>query len=374
MIIEAITDSAGLRAFKSQWGALSARAGIHNVFLEWEWLSFWWEQYGAGKRLLVICGIGHGGTVEAIAPLMIRNCRMRGVTLRCVEFIGSGELTPDHLCFICPPHVLPQFSTQVFDYLARMSGDWDAIRLTDMREEDALACAARTVFGPRAVVYARNGVCPYIQLPATWEEYVGTLTSGRRQRIGKYERDLKRNFTVQFSLCDAPLVLTESMARLEDLHTQRMRQKKFDERKATLQGAFWEFQRSFAGSMLEKGRLVMSALRLNGDTAACMYGFVSGGVMSFYLSGIDVRYEKYSVGFVNIINLIREACRRGLGEIDFLRGDEAYKSYFTRSARNNAELIVWRDNFLTGYLRVTDRLISLAKKAAKRLRPVRVPG
>lgn len=375
MIIEAITGSAGLQALKPQWEILSEKTGIANVFLSWEWLSLWWEQYGAGKRLRILCGIEDTGEIAAIAPLMLCDRRMKGITVRCVEFIGSGEITPDHLGFICHPQALPHFSRLVFDYLNNAFREWDALRFTDMREEEALADAARSVFRRSAAVeYAHKGVCPYALLPSSWEEYTRALTSGRRQRIGKYERDLLKSFTVDFSLCDNADALVPLMARLEELHTQRMRQKKFDERKATLQGGFWEFQRRFALRMLEKRRLVMGTLKLNGDPAACMYGFVSGQTMFFYLSGIDVRYEKYSVGFVNIIHLIREAFHLGIREVDFLRGEEPYKFYFTRMVRNNTELVVWRGNPRTWYVRVINALVSFSKKTIKRLKSVLVAG
>jgi CelD/BcsL family acetyltransferase involved in cellulose biosynthesis len=59
--------------------------------------------------------------------------------------------------------------------------------------------------------------------------------------------------------------------------------------------------------------------------AAVYYGFVANGRAYYYLSGFDPSFERLSPGTLIVHHAIQEAVREGAGEMDFLRGREAYK-------------------------------------------------
>ncbi len=341
MELEIYPSLAAFPGGKPGWDELLVSSGTSTAFLGWDWLTLWSEYYASGARTIVLCARGDDGRPCAAVPLLLRERSVAGIRLRCVEFLGSGEVTPDHLGFISPAPLRRQFQLLALEYLAHDLTGWDLIRFTDMAADEGLYNACRDVFGEAAARYSARGTCPYIRLPSSWKEYAATLTSGRRQRIGKYERDLSAAFSVRFSPCPASArELSSQMKRLRELHTQRMRQRDVASRVPGAEPRFWEFQNMFAARMFAEGRLLFATLSLDGEIAACMYAFESAGAAHLYLSGIDIRFEKYSVGFVNIVNLIRVAIERGLREIDFLRGDEHYKSYFTSSSRANTELVV----------------------------------
>jgi CelD/BcsL family acetyltransferase involved in cellulose biosynthesis len=69
----------------------------------------------------------------------------------------------------------------------------------------------------------------------------------------------------------------------------------------------------------------MYALRLEGRTAAVFHGFAARDRTSYYLSGFDPAFERFSPGTLVVGHAIEEAAREGAAEFDFLRGGEPYK-------------------------------------------------
>jgi CelD/BcsL family acetyltransferase involved in cellulose biosynthesis len=76
--------------------------------------------------------------------------------------------------------------------------------------------------------------------------------------------------------------------------------------------------------------------------------------------------------------LFQDAIEQGLGELDFLKGDEPYKLYWTKSVRRYQQVTViggarcleWRYRFLRSFFRAHD-LRRFGLKESLRLRQLR---
>jgi CelD/BcsL family acetyltransferase involved in cellulose biosynthesis len=110
---------------------------------------------------------------------------------------------------------------------------------------------------------------------------------------------------------------------------------------ASLKRNFWKFHNLVAREFAKQGWLFMGVLKAGNSIAACQYAFQYNNKVSFYQSGIDPEYEKYSIGLLSTAYMIKESINRGFGEYDFLRGAELYKSSWTKTYRHNTEIIVW---------------------------------
>jgi CelD/BcsL family acetyltransferase involved in cellulose biosynthesis len=93
------------------------------------------------------------------------------------------------------------------------------------------------------------------------------------------------------------------------------------------------FQEEVTRRALEGGWLRMYVLRLNGETAAVMYGFNYGGRFYFYQHAFDDRFKAHSVGLVLMGLSVRAAIDEGAREFDMLWGVEPYKFLWARESR-----------------------------------------
>ncbi|MFC1980241.1 GNAT family N-acetyltransferase, partial [Chloroflexota bacterium] len=62
----------------------------------------------------------------------------------------------------------------------------------------------------------------------------------------------------------------------------------------------------------------------------------------------NIQYLKYGVGNLYHMYAIREAIKRRLREVDFLKGDEPYKFHWTKSAREYQQIIMVNKSSCSG--------------------------
>ncbi|MHB9155535.1 MAG: GNAT family N-acetyltransferase [Endomicrobiales bacterium] len=353
---------------RDDWNRLLAESDNNCVFLTWEWVRAWWEVFGHGKELRILLGYadGPGNRLVGIAPFVLRKERAFGIPVRSIEFLGSGhEVTPDQLSFIALKGSKAEFINAVFDSVLRMDS-WETVKLRDMRKDRELLRQVReSLPGRYRFRLAYRGVCPFIELPRAWEEYLAGLSSQNRYAIGRKERAISRKFAVEFSLLEGPRDLPQAIETLEALHKKRMQEKRMSG--ASLQKTFWEFHRKIAREFVNKGWLFVGMLKADGQVAACQYAFLYNNKVSFYQSGIDPDFGRYSVGLLSTAYMIRESIQRGLAEYDFLRGAEEYKTRWTRAYRENVELIIWNRTFRALFLFFlfhSRRLLGVMKRKA----------
>ena len=330
--------------FRRQWDDLLARSGNECVFLTWEWTKTWLDVFGDGKQVHIVLGYSPDNILVAMAPMMVRKVSRFGVSLNRLEFLGSGhEVTPDHLGLVTLDAYKQRFEFEFFRYLERVVL-WDVALLRDMREDTGfIERAAGYLDGSYTWALRANGVCPYIELPRSWDEYLATLSPNNRYNIGRKERAISKKSPACFELWKDGGTLSQGMRALQELHRQRMSDKKRDG--ASLEEDFWCFHQRIAHEFHEKGWLLLGVLRMNGRIVACQYAFHYKDRVFFYQSGIDRSFNKYSPGLLSTAHMIRESINAGAVEYDFLRGSEAYKFHWAKAQRKNTEIIIWNNTF-----------------------------
>jgi CelD/BcsL family acetyltransferase involved in cellulose biosynthesis len=71
-----------------------------------------------------------------------------------------------------------------------------------------------------------------------------------------------------------------------------------------------------------------------------MYTFAYKDRLFYYQSGFDPGWQQWSLGTVLIGYCIRDSISRGITEFHYLRGNEEYKSRWTKAVRQTRKLIV----------------------------------
>jgi CelD/BcsL family acetyltransferase involved in cellulose biosynthesis len=346
------------------WDQLLRRSGVTNPFLTWAWhracalaVS---PEGGDGREAIMLHGAT--GDLEAVFPFRVNGDRVANIPVHGVGWAFGDLGCPDHLDLLASPDA-------DLETLVRALADipWQVIRLANVAEGAGNVERFRAACERRGWMTRRRllGRCPYLELPGSWDAYLSGLSAHGRHAIRRKERKLREQHRVV--LTDyLPERLEEGWQHLQRLHTLRW----------AGGGAFrdptWErLHRRFAASLAEAGQLWLLTLDLDSAPAAVWYGFALGETLYHYQSGRDPRWEHERVGTVLMSLIIRRGIERGYRRLDFLRGEEAYKTEWTRTAQPCYEVLVFRAGWRGEALRGLDWVARRVRSSGSHLVPNR---
>jgi CelD/BcsL family acetyltransferase involved in cellulose biosynthesis len=235
---------------------------------------------------------------------------------------------------------------------------WDELVLADLAEDSvAVRLLGRFARELGCEVRHRAGsVCPYVALPPSWREYLGTLSRNHREQWRSRERRLREQ-------CGA---ITRSLASAEELgpaldDLMILHERRWAGRGPLGRGAFFfpefgAFHRDVSRRFLERGWVELISLEVKGRPIAMQYNFDFRGTTHYYLSGFDPEWQRFSPGLVLMGGAMARAIARGRSEFDLLRGDEPYKARWANGVRRTMTLEILRPG-RESVLRDSQRLI-----------------
>jgi len=332
--------------FKGRWNSFLSSTRSDTIFMTWEWLAAWWDQFKKGKELLILAGYD-GEKLVGIAPLMKSKVSAYGIKLDAVMFLGSGqETSPDHMDFIITEEYRKLFLDAVFKYLMSVKHSWDMLRFEDCVRDDDFIDGLPARIDDKikySVVSNPENICAFIKLPGTWEEYENSLSSKIRYNIRRNHKNLSKEYGTEFKMIDDPAEVDRVMRRLIEIHQMRMTEK--NKTGQSMTSGFWEFHLRIAPELSAGGNLFLGVIKVDDTIIACQYAFSYNNVIYHYQSGLDTEFRKYGIGKILVYSMIEESIKRGFVKFDFLKGNEKYKFDFTDKYVNNMEVMVWNSKF-----------------------------
>jgi CelD/BcsL family acetyltransferase involved in cellulose biosynthesis len=329
--VEIIDSISRFEELRREWNELLEASSSACLFLTWEWLFTWWKHFGDGRKLQILAA-RTDGLLTGLWPLALRTRRPFGfVPVDTVEFLGSGTVGSDYL-----------------DVIVRVGHEREALAalagaLLASRVRIVLAQVSRTGShaGELAAFLGRSGwkateqvthVCPYLDLSShTWDSYLAALGPSHRYNFRRRLRQLTAQHEVKLEIAESERERAVALEELFDLHQRRWTPRGGSDGLGSER--LLSFHRELSRIALEQGWLRLVVLRLDGEAAAAVYGFLYRGKYYFYQSGFDPRFAKGSVGLVSIGLCVQQALKDGALEFDFLHGSEAYKFQWARAAR-----------------------------------------
>ncbi len=365
MVIERIDRIADFQALSAQWTSLLAHSGSNCLFLTWEWMFSWWQQFGHDRQLAIYAGRS-GDDLEVIAPFATRPPQLlRGKPWGTLEALGSGSVGSDYLDII----LRTGREREGLDRLAtRLRDDRVVLTVPRMHADAAYVreLAERLECGGWLVDTAPAAVCPYITLAAhTWESYLDSLGREHRANFRRRLKKLQERFDVSL---DAVVTESERQHALDvliDLHTARWKSRGGSTAFHT--PALVAFHHSFSRLALQRGWLRLYQLRLDGAPVAALYGFRYDDTFLFYQSGFDPDFAAHGVGLVLMGLVIQQTIKEGAAEFDLLHGDEPYKFLWSGQTRQLSNLELYPP---TARGVVSHRLTDLSRAARAAVRRV----
>jgi CelD/BcsL family acetyltransferase involved in cellulose biosynthesis len=315
-------EGGGFSALKPEWDALLSRSRIDTLFLTWEWQSTWWKHLGEGKLLLLGFRAEDDGRLIGIAPLFL--CRTEeGQSLLYV--IGCRDVS-DYLDLIIERGQEEAVYQVLLDYLEKQAPAWDLLDLCNIPQESLTYVRFRELASARGYQtrVETEDVCPVIDLPATWEDYLKQLDKKQRHEVRRKLRHAESEADTQFVVVGADRDLAAEMRAFVELH-----QKSTPEKTKFMDPQMQRFFFEVAQLLQARGWLQLTFLEIEGKKAASLLNFDYQDSILVYNSGYDpAHFAQLSPGWVVTARCIEHAIALGRHKFDFLRGNEDYKYRF----------------------------------------------
>ena len=274
------------------------------------WLEVWWHEFGFDAELY-LGAVRQGGTITGIAPLLFRGTE--------AFFIGDADVC-DYLDFVIVPGREVEFFNILLDDLRRRG--INRLNLSPLRPTSAVLAHLIGIARDRKyeVSCKVEGISLEVDLPPTWQEYLGILTQKQRHEVRRKLRRLQEAGDVHYRMVED----SESVSLSVAIFLKLFRESRQD--KAIFLTARMEsFFTSLAKAMGQAGLLRLGILELNASPVAAVMRFDYNNTAFLYNNGYDPQYSFLSVGFISKVLCIKDSLERGRGKFDFLKGAEEYK-------------------------------------------------
>jgi CelD/BcsL family acetyltransferase involved in cellulose biosynthesis len=323
--LELLGDPEELTAVAEDWNALASAAG--SPFLTVQWLTAWWRAFGSGRFTCLALRDG-GGSLRAGA------CCLRLVGGRLVAAANAHSGDWDVVA------TDPQARRALWRALAGLGAG--AVHLTGIRSRASLEEAdAELRAGGYSTARATGVRSPYLELPATWEELLASVSRNHRSQLGRRRRALEREGRLVFRTCAAgDAELDRDLAAFLRIESSGW---KLGAGTAILsdprtQGLYTDFAKAAAAA----GWLRLHLLELDGVAVAADLDCAFAGGMFLLKTGFDERYGRFSPGLVLRGEVLAAAVGEGARFYDFLGGPDGYKLRWTSELRPRATIRAYR--------------------------------
>jgi CelD/BcsL family acetyltransferase involved in cellulose biosynthesis len=329
-------------ALRDEWRQLEERCPEVTPFSTWEWCGAV-AKHHVGKRPLWVMTLRDGDELVGIAPFA--ETRLGGLRLlRLLSSALGAYSMADYQGLLLAGGREDEAITALCEDLVHRPG-WDVLHLQELSANSSTTAKLMEYAASRGWPVALRSASDVHMLPinGSWDEYKATLSRSTRNDGGRLTRKLMGEHEAYFTSVDGDLeAVRQAMEELFDLHTQRWES-------AGKPGIFHgqrqrDFHHEVAGRFAARRMLAMSLLRAGDETIAVKYGFQTNGTRYYYSAGFspDPRWNRFRLGLVLDLALIKDAFEQGVKCVDFMRGDGHYKDHYRMDTHLNQDLLIFR--------------------------------
>jgi hypothetical protein len=302
-----------------EWDFLAAKGMTDTPFQKLAYQKSWWKNLSPPDGTLWSVTLR-----DADSQLRAIGCFLHTEDGK-LRFNGCIEET-DYLDLITTAQDARMSWQEIFPLLlSDQFPEWHQLDLCNVPDNSLTRTILPEVAGQYdlTVIESIIEVCPIIELPDSFENYLEGLDSKERREV---RRKLRRangaeaRFHTVSNEDDLTVAVDEFLTLLQ--------KSTFEKRDWLNEGRRALFH-EIAKAAQDDGSLQLLFLEVNEQNAAALFNFDYGNRIWVYNSGLDPElFSALSPGVVITAKAIESAIENGRYEFDFLRGDEEYKYRF----------------------------------------------
>jgi CelD/BcsL family acetyltransferase involved in cellulose biosynthesis len=294
----------------SHWADANNRLRWSSIFVLPTWLKVWWQAFGSGPELYLRT-LRQRDRIIGFAPLMMDKGN--------ACFVGSGDVC-DYLDFVIARGMERDFFGVLLDDLKATGVNH--LDLRPLRPDSTVLTELVGTARERGydVICQPEDVSLEVNLPDTWEKYLGTLDKKQRHEVRRKLRRLREAGNVEYNCLEVGEEVEDCVGTFLKLFSQSRHEKAH-----FMTPQMESFFRSLAKAMAKIGLLRFGIMELDGQPVAMTMGFDYDDSHYLYNSAYDPQFDYLSVGLLCKVLCLKESIEKGRKKWDFLRGGETYK-------------------------------------------------
>jgi CelD/BcsL family acetyltransferase involved in cellulose biosynthesis len=354
VVVDRFTSTDELASVGPRWTELYEADPQANLFLSWDWINACMATEEA--RWLILGARDDNGLYRAFLPLRFDRfprfgptvCRelWLGISAR-ADFTGMLGAVGEEERFI------PVLAREI------KALPWETFALANCADRRIAALIDEFLPNRYRLVPGDATPCPYVQLPATWEEYLSGRGASTRRTIRSHLRKIESlpGYRLHFPTPDEAQDAIDSLLRI---HSSRWRK--------DLQ--VWH---KLFGGLLSRcfasGRFGIAAM-YQGEALMAAQGFFkepARRTIVAYMIGHNPEYANLSPGTMLACASVRRAIEQGYELYNFSRGDQPYKMSLATGVDYITNATLWRKGLRATAVNAGSRGFDAAKRVARHL-------
>lgn len=322
-------------ALREQWEAVYDADPEAQFFLSWSFFSNWFEKgddNDSGWLVLVVRAADQPKDCLALLPLRLRAGKSQW-NRPVMRLMMGGRRYADYTGLLCRPEAEVVAIPALAEMIKRLPwNQWELEFLwcSERRLERLLDRFPKEQFRVTAQKTANLGettdkaICPYLDLPGTWDEYLARLSHNTRQKLRRMMRAVEAKPELSITHATAETIERDIKILLQ-LWRDNWQEAKGDRLQAILQ---------LSGAMLYRnystGSVDLAVMWSDRRPIAALALWVDERKKAVFsaLAGRDETFENPSPGRVLQTHSIQRAIANGFTMYDLGRGNEPFKYWF----------------------------------------------
>jgi len=314
---EVLREASAVTTVSAEWDSLLAQSPCNRVFSSSKWFLAWCHTVSTFSPYVIVAR--RGGAVAGVLPLVVTPDQQ-------AEF--PGKLS-DYNDIIAGQDDLPILTGLLAHAIAAQ--DYERLVLKCIRADSNCLRALRSLYPAGEIEpfrYTRTEVCPHIQLPASYDEYLATRSGVFREGLMRVRRKAEKNNVVVREVTPETFSPDRLPQAYLSLHLSR-----FGDR-SWAKPALYPFVEEAFPALFAERRMRVFALFEEEKMIAMHLCMVGPDSLCYWSSGFLPEAADWSPGRLLFDFQLRQCCATGVREYDLLRGEEAYKAKWATGVRD----------------------------------------
>jgi len=356
-----------LEAIRKEWNLLAASDSRDGFFRTAAWVIAWLKHIANTAEPFVITVRDSENTLIGLAPMCLIYFKDLGFKLKTLTFAGREVVSGDFLNLVTLPAYRPVVIQAVLDFIKGEKNSWDMLQLGELISGGNLLSATEAWAIKNNLLLRQQElrICPYINLPSTFDDYLETLGKSFRSLIRRRKKDILIKNGCTIKVCEGFDEVNKGLNVSTKLHVARWQT--MNQPGNLTRPGFQEFLHEICTDPQNGYQCKLYILGHKENEVGALLAFHFGESALYYQAGWDPdsSISRFSPGVVLMAYAIEDAISERLQYFEFLRGDETYKQKWTQTYRKTETLLFGKSYMARSYLmilRIKDSVMHITRK------------